>query len=317
MLNTIKKTKRKLELIKPHIPQKLTYEHPNYSICYTHQKYSFITGILLCFLITVSIISLIDGVIPIEDLYRTPLQILIAFPFIIGVLFYFLFLTWSLDAHKFLFYPLVCLVIGYSYSLILKHIFSIEINLFFITCILATGLFLYSFFVREFYTFRFYFYGTIVSLPISYAIVLIIMSTLYNTGVPINYLSYSGVWMFLIFNFCYVKAFRHRFHAISGFIALVISFICTNTIFNTWGGHLSPRLNIDKFFDPFTFINIWGNQHSSSTMLHNLNDAFIFIGIYGIIISYLTLFRTQPEPYALQVSATQENNSPTSLKRSE
>ncbi|HDR4423359.1 TPA: hypothetical protein ROY14_003430 [Bacillus mobilis] len=104
------------------------------------------------------------------------------------------------------------------------------------------------------------------------------MSTLYQIDVPTKYLSYSGVWMFLLFNLCYMKAFLHRFHVLSGIIALGISFVCTLTLFNLLGTGYSPI-----------------------TLLHNLNDAFICISIYGVIISYLTLFRKQEQALAQYV----------------
>lgn len=268
--------------------QKPIYDPFYYSVCYTHQKYSITTRILLSFLIFAAIDSLQNELIPSMNYYNSPLESLFVYPFFTGFLFMIVFLVWPLGVHKFVIYPFICLLIGYSYSSILKHIFPIDVELFTFSYWIAGGLFVYSFFVRKFYTFRYYLFGTIMSLPISYTLVLFIMSTLYQVGVPIKYLSYAGVWLFIVFNYCYIKAFRHRFHVISAILALGISFVCTLAIFN-----------------------IWGTGYSPITLLHNLNDAFILISIYGIIITYLTLFREQEEPYALWVPAYRSNTTST------
>lgn len=277
-------------LERAHRPQRPIYDKHYYSVCYTHQKYSMTTGILLSFLIFAAIDSLQNELIPWMHFYNSPQQSLLVYPFFTGALFMLLFFIWPLGTQKFVFYPLTCLLIGYSYSSILKHIFPIDVELFTFSYWIAGGLFVYSFFVRTFYTFRYYLFGTIMSLPISYTLVLITTSTLYQVGVSMKYLSYSGVWLFLIFNYCYIKAFRHRFHVISAIIAFGISFACTSVIFL-----------------------IWGTNYSPSTLLHNLNDAFIFISIYGIIIAYLTLFREQEEPYALWVPGYRSNSTFVSL----
>ncbi|HDR8335944.1 TPA: hypothetical protein QC183_004149 [Bacillus cereus] len=284
MFKILKRAERKLKLQRAHLTQKPIYDRFYYSVCYTHQTYSMTTGILLSFLIFASIVSLEEGLLGSQDYYLSPEQSILVYPFFTAAIFILMFFVMPLGAHKFIFYPFVCLVIGYSYSSILKHIFPIDIEFFTFTYWIAGGLFIYAFFVREFYTFRYYLFSTIMSLPISYTLVLIIMSTLYQVGVPIKYLSYSGVWLFLVFNYCYIKAFRHRFHVISAIVALGISIICTLAIFN-----------------------IWGTGYSPSTLLHNLNDAFILISIYGLIIAYLTLFREQKEPYALWVPAYRSN----------
>ncbi|MGH0429221.1 hypothetical protein ACQVPL_08005 [Bacillus hominis] len=248
------------------------YAVPMYTSLYTSLQYSDRLRVLISFLFAGAIHSLLEIILPayVTASYNTNTEWLMLFP-VWAIVFIVITKLGMEKWHQYVVHPLLCALLGYSYASILKQIFSINMDLYVFTAIIAVAFLLFSFTTCKVYSLPMYLFNACTSLACSFYLVFLIMSILILLGTVPAETSYSGLYVFLAFLFHFIVGFRHRFKIVEGLLAFVVSFCSTY----------------------FIYI-LLGREFTVAALMHTLTGGFIFTACFGILASFAARNCFQP-----------------------